>query len=215
MRVYKNDMYDGRGLTWQPWGNDAQCGMEEPWPWLPYLCMPYCKYPPEPPRCKFPCPEPVPYPYPVPCPCPKHEECPKPEPKPEHRREEAFGYFASITAGGAFAGGNIPFTFSSNLNDDVTLVTPSNTAIRIEDPGIYRVVYSVTTTAAASNVSLQLLLNNIPVSNSQIPIQEGVNVNEIFLFLNRGDTLSLNLTGPVNLANGKNASLLVQFVARR
>lgn len=214
MRVYKNDMYDGRGLTWQPWAGDAQCQCpEDAWPWPPFPYPPYCGFPPEPPRCSFPVPQPVPFPYPLPC--PKQEPCPKPGPKPNPRNEEAFGYFASITAGGAFAGGDIPFTFSSNVNRNVALVSTNSTQVKIEETGIYRAVYSVTTAGAVSGVSLQLKTNNSAVSNTQIPIQEGVNVNEVFLFLRRGDTVSLNLTGAVNLAVGKNASLLLQLISRR
>lgn len=213
MRVYKNDMYDGRGQTWQPWMNGAQCqGPEDAWPWPTFPCPPCCSCQPEPPRCGFPFPQPVPFPYPLPC--PKQEQCPKPEPKPP-RNEEAFGYFASITTGGTAAAGDIPFTFFSSLNRNAGLVSPNNTQVRVEETGVYRVVYSVTTTGAVSDASLQLEVNNSPVSNTQIPIQEGVNVNEVFLFLKRGDTVSLNLTGTVNLAAGKNASLLLQLISRR
>lgn len=210
------------------WYDEYPC--RKPYP--PYPCPDPYHYPvPEPGCYKYPFPQPYPIPYPVPCPrqeCEKkhekHDEdhcekkCEKEcEEECEKRNEfmrQAFGYFASITAGGAFAGGTIPFTFTDPVNRNVRLLMPNNTQVSPQVSGIYRVVYSVTTTAAAPGVSLQLLLNGQVVTGSAIPIQEGVNVNEIFLDLNRNDTLSLNLTGPVTLAAGKNASLLLQLVER-
>lgn len=196
-------------------------------PWPPYSPCFQCPYAPKCPPKRRPdnrrpdCKYPVPYPYPVPCPCP----CPwlkcdprpdskpdsKPDPKPDSKGQEAFGYFASNTTQGAFPGGAIPFNFSGSLNRNVSLVLPDGTQVRIQVPGIYRVVYSVTTIAAA-NAALQLLLNDNLVPSSQITIQEGVNSNEIFLRLRENDVLSLNLTGPVTLASGKNASLLLQRI---
>lgn len=152
----------------------------------------------------------MPFWYPLPC--------PKPEQKCDHEEDgeckvekEAFGYFASVTAGGVFAGGLIPFTYADPINRNVVLLPP-NTAVSPEVSGIYRIVYSVTAAAAAPAVSLQLLVNTILASQSPIPILAGVNVNEIFLRLTKGDNLSLNLTGAVTLAAGKNASLLLQLI---
>lgn len=123
----------------------------------------------------------------------------------------AFGYFASTTTGGNFAGGIIPFTFADPLNRNVELLTP-NMQIRPKISGVYRIVYSVTTTVDAT-FFLQLSLNLLPVASSDIPILRGVNVNELFLNLSSKDALSLNLTGAVSLASGKNASLLLQLIS--
>lgn len=225
---YKDDCdgydsyYDEKDYPRCPWAPYPPC---RPWP-CPPKCSPYRKYRPE--DRKYPCPQLVPYPYPVPYPCPyikpdpkPDPKCdPKPDPKPDpkcdpgcdKRDEEAFGYFASSTSQGAFPGGAIAFNFSGENNRNVSIILPGGTQVRIQQQGLYRVVYSATTIAAA-NAALQLLLNGNVVPSSPITIQEGVNSNEIFLRLNRNDTLSLNLTGPVTLADGKNASLLVQRVA--
>lgn len=234
MRTYKNDFYENRGFSWQPPADSFSFPQDfsddPPYPQGDGYCYPkpnppchkcpYCPkpYPPCPrpwpcpePYCyRYPVPQPIPYPFPVPC-----NDKPHPEPKPPcPERFEAFGYFASITPGGAFAGGIIPLTFADPLNRNVVLNAPGNTQVLPHVSGLYRVVYSVTTTAASTGAFLQLLRNGQVVSTSPIPIQEGVNENEIFLFLNRNDTLSLNLTGPVTLANGKNASILVQLISR-
>nr|PZM89321.1 MAG: hypothetical protein DIU81_03295 [[Clostridium] cellulosi] len=223
MSVYKSE-YSNRGSIWNPPADyftypqhfsDPECYPPKP---HCFKC-PYYPYPPRkpcPPRMPhFPQPYcyPIPYPYPVPYPDkPKH--CPDPYPKKHRDKFRAFGYFASVTTGGAFAGGVIPLTFADPLNRNIRLIAPANTQVEIQIPGVYRIVYSVTTTSASSGVFLQLLRNGQVVSASPIPIQEGVNQNEIFLFLNRGDTLSLNLTGAVTLANGKNASILLQLISR-
>ena len=123
-----------------------------------------------------------------------------------------FGYFASDTAGGVFAGGNIPFTLAGVRNRGVELVGMNNTEVEVEEKGIYRVVYSVTT-ALASPGLLQLLRNGVAVAEPQITIQAGVNLNEIFLRLDREDRISLNLTGAVTLVSGKNASLVIQRIS--
>jgi hypothetical protein len=94
----------------------------------------------------------------------------------------------------------------------VNLVIPNGSQIITRIPGIYRVVYSVTTTAAAPGVFLQLIQNNGLVATSPIPIQEGVNVNEIFLALSPSAALKLDLSGTVDLVSGKNASVLLELV---
>lgn len=136
---------------------------------------------------------------------------PDPDPQPDARAEsEAFGYFASTTNGGNFTGGIIPFTFADPINRNVDLLIP-NMQVKPRVTGIYRIVYSVTATAASA-FFLQLTLNSIPVASSIIPILTGVNTNEIFLFQSSNDILTLNLTGAVALAAGKNASLLLQLI---
>jgi hypothetical protein len=217
MRVYRNDAYESRGFSWQPPGDAAQQYRSDPYSWQrqdpsydsaedrnsydpypPFLPYSYPRYP-----------EPYP-PYPYPVPYSGNE----PRPEPRRRRRVVFGYFASTTTGGSFTGGGlIPFTFADSLNRNVSIIVPNSTQVKMQVPGIYRVVYSVTTTAAVTGVFLQILRNSTLVASSPIPILEGVNENEIFLNLIRNDVLSLNLTNTVVLANGKNASLLLQLIA--
>lgn len=223
MRIYENDSFKNRGCTWQPPMDCFNFPQNElPFadcysrPYPPCLQCPCCPNPFPP--CPSPCCKPFCclFPYPVVC-CPQMtSNCPNPCPNPKPpcpKKAESVGYFSSITTGGAFAGGIIPLTFADPLNRNVVLNAPGNTQVVPQFSGMYRIVYSVTTTAASTGAFLQLLRNGQTVSTSPIPIQEGVNGNEILLNLSRNDTLSLNLTAPVTLANGKNASIFIQLIS--
>lgn len=232
MRVYKNDSYESRGSSWQPPHDDSSFFAQNPYcdpDFAPYNggsgnssydcrsngrcpssqfpknwpCMqPFCY--------SYPVPQPFPYKFPVPCSDGDNGGC-----SSCRSSSEAFGYFASVTSGGTLTSGVIPFTSSGSLNRCVALNSSASTQVVPQTSGIYRAVYSVTTTAAATGVYLRLLRNSLLVQLSPIPIQEGVNVNEIFICVSRNDTLSLDISGTITLANGKNASLLLELISRK
>ena len=162
---------------------------------------------PQPVPYQYPLPQPVPYKYPVPCPEPV---CPPRCCDPGD--DVAFGYFASDTAGGVIASGMVPLNFSGEQNEGMSLTGLNNTRVRVDEDGIYRVVYSVSAALPATG-TLELLLNDTAVEGSAIPLIAGTNINEIFLELEEDDTVSLSVSSAVTLVAGKNASLLLQRIA--
>lgn len=117
--------------------------------------------------------------------------------EPETNSTPVYAFGALLTTGIEVdtAGTNIPVPSNQVISQGI-VVDGTNSVFTVLVPGVYRIVYHVNFEQAI-NINSRILLNRVPVDASILhPVAPEQQFNaEVFLTLNKRDTISLQLFG--------------------